>query len=271
MMQLTSQRMTIPGVSGTGYVAVPITALWTSPTAPRWVDQWAVAPVPDMLAWLADLDAASARSGLYGRMLTQLEYGEPVLIIGDKDGVRAGRGGRLWLRIAAPMQPSALDERGYPGWVPAEHIGQEAPDPSLETAQFYSETPEVEASAEAFIAVARAHLGVPYLWGGTCRLGLDCSGLVHVSLRRLGLVAPRDTVDLYDECEHLSAAEAVPGDLLFFAQNGERPHHVGIVTGPDQVLQSVNKGSLIVEGRLSATRRSTLIGAGRLSFQPPLA
>ncbi|MDQ1538784.1 MAG: gamma-D-glutamyl-L-lysine dipeptidyl-peptidase [Actinomycetota bacterium] len=266
--------MTIPGVNGLGYVAVPITALWTSPTAARSVDRWAVEPVPDVPAWLADLDAATARSGLYGRVLTQLEYGEPVLIIGDADGLRAGQDSRLWLQIAAPMQPSSLDERGYPGWVPAEHIGQgvvQVDDPSLRPADGNSGTPEVEASAEAFIAVARAHLGVPYLWGGTCRLGLDCSGLVHLSLRRLGIVVPRDTVDLYDACEHLPAAEAVPGDLLFFAQNGERPHHVGIVTEPDQVLHSVKKGSLIVEGPLSASRRSTLIGAGRLSFQPPLA
>lgn len=117
----------------------------------------------------------------------------------------------------------------------------------------------------AFIAVAGTHLGLPYLWGGTCDWGLDCSGLVHLSLRRLGVVVPRDADDQYDACEHISADDARPGNLFFFARQGKRPHHVGIVTGPGRMLHAPETGSLIIEEPLTPARQNSLIGAGRLS------
>ncbi len=44
-----------------------------------------------------------------------------------------------------------------------------------------------------FVAVAERLLAVPYLWGGKSALGLDCSGLVQLSLAAAGVEAPRDT------------------------------------------------------------------------------
>jgi cell wall-associated NlpC family hydrolase len=254
------------GVNIRRYVTVPVTMLWTSPTAPRDVDRWAVAPQPDVVAWLADLDAAQARLGLHGRVLTQLELGEPVEIAGDPEGPTegptAGSADQGWLQIVAPMQPSSLDPRGYPGWLLAEHVSTRLPDRSPLSAAAGSH--EAGTGAESFVAVARRHLGLPYLWGGTCDWGLDCSGLVHLSLRRLGVVVPRDADDQYDACEHISPDEARPGDLFFFAHEGKRPHHVGIVTGLGRMLHAPETGSLIIEEPLTPARQNSLIGAGRL-------
>ena len=80
-----------------------------------------------------------------------------------------------------------------------------------------------------------------------CDWGLDCSGLVHLSLRRLGVVFPRDADDQDDACERISAADARPGDLNFFADEGKRAHRVGIVTEPRGMLHAPETGSLIVE------------------------
>jgi hypothetical protein len=44
-----------------------------------------------------------------------------------------------------------------------------------------------------FVAVAERFVGTPYLWGGKGSLGVDCSGLVQVSLNAAGLACPRDS------------------------------------------------------------------------------
>ena len=44
-----------------------------------------------------------------------------------------------------------------------------------------------------YAAVAERFLGVPYLWGGKTALGLDCSGLVQLSLTACGIACPRDS------------------------------------------------------------------------------
>jgi cell wall-associated NlpC family hydrolase len=44
-----------------------------------------------------------------------------------------------------------------------------------------------------FVAVAERFLGTPYLWGGKTSLGLDCSGLVQVTLAACGIASPRDS------------------------------------------------------------------------------
>ena len=71
-----------------------------------------------------------------------------------------------------------------------------------------------------FVAVAEHFLGVPYLWGGKTSLGLDCSGLVQVSLNAAGIACPRDS-DMQENA--MGVAQLVEnlaglrrGDLVFW-------------------------------------------------------
>lgn len=60
-----------------------------------------------------------------------------------------------------------------------------------------------------FAAVAAEFLGAPYLWGGNSRAGLDCSGLVQMSLRACGIAAQGDS-----DLQQVLGDEIAPNDAL---------------------------------------------------------
>lgn len=100
------------------------------------------------------------------------------------------------------------------------------------------------------VAAARKYLGVPYVWGGTTASGLDCSGLVKLSLNDLGLDITRTARQQGTEGEPVaSLAEAKPGDLLIF--NGGT--HVGIYTGGDLMIDAPRPGKFVNERQIYET------------------
>jgi hypothetical protein len=67
------------------------------------------------------------------------------------------------------------------------------------------------------VAVAERFLGTPYLWGGNSRAGVDCSGLVQLSLHACGQDCPADS-DLQQVLGTDISPDAplLRGDLLFW-------------------------------------------------------
>ena len=88
-------------------------------------------------------------------------------------------------------------------------------------------------SPRDYTEVAKDMLGLPYIWGGTGHIGVDCSGLVQSALAATGVDAPRDT----DQQEAslgrgASYGQRQAGDLVFW------PGHVGIVIDGDRLLHA---------------------------------
>ncbi|MGB9378827.1 MAG: C40 family peptidase [Mycobacteriales bacterium] len=148
------------------------------------------------------------------------------------------------------------------GWQPVHLPGR--PDPAWIAQADVDVGPRTVASARGLLQAADQFRGLPYLWGGTCGLGLDCSGLVHLVFRRFGITVPRDAHDQAAAApRQMAPDEAIEGDLLFFAKPGQEIHHVGIATGPGRMMHAPETGRGVSEEALSANRLKQLVSAGR--------
>jgi gamma-D-glutamyl-L-lysine dipeptidyl-peptidase len=185
--------------------------------------------------------------------VTEALVGEPVAVDGD------ARDGRM--AVTLPWQPSSLDDRGYPGWIDVEHLGEEiAAPPAL-----HVPTGALSQGSQDPLELARTLLGTPYVWGGLSADGIDCSGLVHLVHRALGRVVPRDARDQAAALPAVPVDEAASGDLYFFARAGKPIHHVGLVAGSGSLLHASDRDGGVVEMALpSSGRQSELTTAARV-------
>jgi hypothetical protein len=102
------------------------------------------------------------------------------------------------------------------------------------------------------------YLGVPYKWGGTDpATGLDCSALVQLAYRDLGVELPRVAADQARAGTPVAnLAEAKPGDLVAF---GEPVDHIGIYLGNNKMIVAPQTGDVVkvsdVPSKITAIRR----------------
>jgi gamma-D-glutamyl-L-lysine dipeptidyl-peptidase len=82
-------------------------------------------------------------------------------------------------------------------------------------------------------------VSIPYLWGGRCGFGFDCSGLTQFLCRVAGKEIPRDASDQSATGQTLNFIhEAGTGDLAFFDNEEGRIHHVGMFIGNNRIIHA---------------------------------
>jgi cell wall-associated NlpC family hydrolase len=112
--------------------------------------------------------------------------------------------------------PFAVTREGW--YLPRQHVGQ------------------IDRFEDDFVAVAERFVGTPYLWGGKSSLGIDCSGLVQISLTAAGTSCPRDSDMQQDGLGRLlglaESSKPQRGDLMFWKG------HVAIVRDADHIVHA---------------------------------
>ena len=94
-----------------------------------------------------------------------------------------------------------------------------------------------------WINTAKNFKNTPYLWGGKTYLGIDCSGLVQISLMTSGIFIPRDSFDqlLFNSKEFKAAKYISKGCLVFWKG------HVAIATSSETILHSNSFKMSVIE------------------------
>ena len=158
-------------------------------------------------------------------------------------------GGRPYL-FNGGLPPGGSDGSGTPG------IDYQVPAEALTDSEF-----------AAIYKEAQKYVGTPYVWGGsTPETGFDCSGYVCWVYNQNGYDVGRTTANgLWNKSQHISEADAKPGDLVFFKGTYDTPgmSHTGIYLGNGMM---VSAGDPIKYANIhSSYWEKHLAGFGRLS------
>jgi len=109
-----------------------------------------------------------------------------------------------------------------------------------------------QGTGAALVESARKYLGVPYVWGGESLSegGLDCSGLVQLAMKDIGVDVPRVARDqMRIGTEVPSLDQALPGDLVVTRGGG----HIGIYAGDNTWIHAPYPGEQVKLAELTTT------------------
>ncbi|GAA1151232.1 C40 family peptidase [Nocardioides aquiterrae] len=134
------------------WVSVSVATLWRSPSSPRAVDAPALGRPVRIERWLGAMTLTERRA-LNGRADTQALLGDRVRVVDLRPG---------WAKVVVPDQPTPLDARGYPGWVPRRQLTAVRPVRTPRVATVVERTPWLRTGDSAARPLFRVSFGTRF-------------------------------------------------------------------------------------------------------------
>jgi cell wall-associated NlpC family hydrolase len=113
MLMLALPSLALPSPGSAATIDVSVATLWRAPGLARPIDAPALTNPVDLDRWSRNLSTTASRAWLDSRVVTQALYGERVTVLAVR-----GR----WAKVVVRDQPTPLDRRGYPGWLPVRQL-----------------------------------------------------------------------------------------------------------------------------------------------------
>ena len=114
------------------------------------------------------------------------------------------------------------------------------------------------------VEIALAQVGDNYTAGGSGPNAFDCSGLTLYAWRRAGVQLEHRSYDQYHQTKRIPVKEALPGDLVFYLDNGA--HHVGMYIGRGKIVNASDYGVGVIISPMKGTpwTNAHFTGVGRV-------
>jgi hypothetical protein len=140
-------------------------------------------------------------------------------VVGERDA--------RWLQVNLPCNTRAWIQRGDGELGQAPHVW-------------------ARKSAEDMVALSKRFIGLPYFWGGTSPLGLDCSGFVQLVYKMSGFPLRRDSDMQFAQTDLIAvpAGKEAAGDLVFFTK---KPGHVGMMINSEEFINATTWKKPVVQ------------------------